>query len=136
MVTGTPSADMIMAYSTPIAPPPAISNSRGLRSLPAMVWGVKHARVIERHAGGPQRARPGRYDDPLGVQPGLRAIGGAGQDRVLAAHQVHAALADPLQCCLPELLADPAGPRRDSGYVTSGADRATPYTFSFSKPLR
>ena len=31
----------------------------------------------------------------------------------LAAHQVHAALADLLQRGLPELLADPAGPRRD-----------------------
>ena len=37
MVTGTPSAETMVAYSTPIAPPPTISSSRGLWPIPAMV---------------------------------------------------------------------------------------------------
>jgi hypothetical protein len=80
--------------------------------------GVEDARVAEGHAGGAQRARPGCDDDALGVRPPLRAAG-AGHHRVLgfqpplAGHQVHAALADPLQRYLPELLADLAGPGPD-----------------------
>jgi hypothetical protein len=37
MVTGTPNAEKMVAYSTPIAPPPTISSSRGLRVMPVMV---------------------------------------------------------------------------------------------------
>ena len=33
MVTGTPRAEKMVAYSTPIAPPPTISISRGLRAM-------------------------------------------------------------------------------------------------------
>ena len=37
MVTGTPSAEKIVAYSTPTAPPPTMSSSRGLCVMSVMV---------------------------------------------------------------------------------------------------
>lgn len=55
----------------------------------------------------------------------------------LAADQLHAALADPLQRGLPSCSLTRRARAATAGYITSGgADRATPYTFSFSKPLR
>jgi hypothetical protein len=120
MVTGTPNAEKMVAYSTPDR---AASHDQQLTRLAGDAGdglGVKDGRVVEGHAGGSQRARPGRDDDALSMQLSLRAVSGAGRHRVLAVqqrlavYQVDAALADPLQRCLPELLADLTGPRPDS----------------------
>ena len=132
MVTGTPSAEKIVAYSIPIAPPPTISSSRGLRAMSVTVSESKTP-------GSSKGTLAGRSGlDPVAMMTRsacsrVSAPRGAGHHGVLgfqprlAVHQVHAAVADPLQRRLPELLADLAGPGPDAGYITSGgADRATP----------
>ena len=78
---------------------------------------VEDARIAEGHAGRAERARSGGDDDAFGAQPGLLAVV-PGDHRVVAiqprraTHQAHAAGPDPLQCQVPEPLADLVGPRQ------------------------
>ena len=143
MVTGTPSAETMVAYSTPIAPPPTISSSRGLRSIPAMVSesnthgsskgtlagrsGLDPVAMMTRSACSRVSA-PSAARDTTVCSPSSRA---SPCTRCTPRSRIRSSVA--CRSCSLTRRARAA----TAGYITSGgADRATPYTFSFSKPLR
>ena len=75
-VTGTSSAEKIVAYSTPIAPPPTISSSRGFLAMLVMVsesntHGSVKGTLVGRSGREPvamiTRSAPSRISPPLPV---------------------------------------------------------------------